>query len=646
MIAQELIDKEAAEFVVNGRNYYRQLRRDLGYEKQWVEAEDSYFNGTADYYKGLSKVRVPALNQAVERIVPKLDKVNFPPDGEFFEARPKNPQNQIMVEDAEKVTRLIKQQLIDTNVRGKLIPAYRSLAIYGTIFVKTYWCHEIKERYKRVGGQRVHVYDVTSDNPDFYVPSIWDIFIDPCDEDLSGDVIEREVTDFQLVKDKEQYTEDGKTFGIYRNTDKIKSFNYIDSDNDLKKSQEIRGVDRRLFAPHDKKVQLLHFCGRVPKYFLTKSESDKESGEYVENGLITVCEAGGEGSITLRISDNPFDHQEKYIFPGRYLAVPGRLYGIGMITPNISLEAELNTLRNQAMDCRTAMLRKKWLRDRGAEIPDHQLNDQANNIIDTQDMNGLRELPQQDFTAVTIAAEQNIKQDIEDATGASKLLSGTPSGSSLDRTAGGIATVVQGGLERFELVAVNFEEVLKRLSRHYWYLNQQFLPEGREIEIAGGQIVRVFPDQINIGDLDLNFVGLRGLGEKEYKINALNILIQNLTPYISLGLDPIPVLLRFFKLVGLGDLESEVDKRPDAQLENTPEGELQLLRLGRTVKIDLNDEHDGYIAVYQSILQEPEIPDNVRKNTVEALGQRLLAKKVLASNPEILNGVREELASY
>lgn len=645
MIPQVVIDKEAADFVVNARNYYRDLRKELGYERQWKEAEDSYFNGTADYYKGLSRVRVPALFQAVERVVPKMDKVNFPPDGNFFEARAKQKDNQIQEEDAEEVTALIRQQLIDSNIRMKLVPEYRSLCIYGTTFTKTFWNHKIKERFKRVDGQRVKVYETVIDNPDFYCPSIWDIYLDPSDENLDGDVIEREVTDFQIVKDNEMYEDGGNIYGVYRNIDQITSFNYIEQSPERDSSEEVRSIQRKKYAPHEKKVQLLHFQGRVPKYFLTRSEADKQSGDYVDNGLICVCESGDQ-AVTLRISDNPFDHQEKFYFATPYIKVPGRLYGIGLITPNISLEAELNTLRNQAMDCRTQMLRKKWLRDRGAEIPDAQLNDQANLIIDTQDMNGLRELPQQDFTSVTIAAEQNIKRDIEDST-VSKLLGGTPSGGSLDRTAAGVATVVQGGLERFELVATNFEESkLKNLIRHYWYLNQQFLPEGRDVEITGGQIVRVYPDEINIQDLDFNFVGIKGLGEKEYKVNAVNILLQNLTPYIPLGLDPLPVLFRFFKLVGMGDLEAEVDKRPQNQLEYSPEGEIQLLQMGQKVKIDLNDNHEAYIQAYQQLLQSPELPDNVRQNTTEAMGQRLLAMQVLKANPEIVAEVKQQINDF
>lgn len=640
LIPQDVIDQDAVALVLKTKGHFAQLRERMGYTKAWQSYEDSYFNGTNDYYNGQAKVRIPALHQAVERIVPKMDKVIFPPDGEFLALSAKDPNNQPEVESAEIASALIKQQFIDCHAREKLVSIYRSLCIYGTVFIKSYWNHTEKEVFKRdENGRRYRDFSTTYDNPDFYSPSIWDVFVDPKDENLDGSVVERTMVDYSdLIKLKER-TEDGEKKGIYKNIDQVKNlFFKREGDSEKEISNEKKMLEGHEYGPHENKVQLFEYWGEVPTYFFTKKWEDKESLETIDNALITIASSSDSASsdnnnnagVCLRISDNPFDHNEKPFLKARYIKTDGKLYGIGTMGVSISLEAELNTLRNQLMDMRTFMLKNKWLRDKSSEISDWQLQDLSNLVIDTSDMNGLQALRPPDFSGSALANEQAIKQDIYDATGATPLLSGTPSGSSLDRTAAGIATVVQGGLERFELVVTLFEEeVLKRLVEKFWQLSQQFLPEGQDIQVIGKQLVKVMPEEIEF-NFDYNFLGIREIGEKEFKINALNILLQNLSPFIPLGLDPIPVVLRFFRLVGLTDLAKEVDKRPESQLEYTPEGEVRLLMMGQKVKIDLNDNHDSYISAYIQLLRQPKLPDNVVANTKEALGQRIVAKKMLS----------------
>lgn len=646
-IDRQTIEEDAVTLVLSTKNHFARLREKAGYTDAWKLYEKSYFNGSGDYYEGKAKVSVPALHQAVERIVPKMDKVIFPPDGQFIALAAKDSDNDIEVQAADAATALILQQFKDIGARKKLSGVYRSLCIYGTVFLKTYWNHQEKDKFKRINGKRVRTSQTVFDNPDFYNVDIWDFYADPKDENLKGSCIEGIDLDWMDIWKNREHIEDGQEIGMFKNVDQVKGlFSKRTTDSDKQESEETKGLTDHEYGPHENKVRILEYWGDVPKYFFTGSFEDKENLEMVEDALIVIATSSDAGSskgeggsgICMRIDDNPFDHNEKPYLRGRYINIDGRLYGLGVMSVSICLEEELNTLRNQLMDMRTFMLKNKWLRERTAQINDWQLTDIANLIIDTDDVNGLKDLRPPDFSASALANESTIKQDIYDSTGATPLLSGSPTGGSLDRTASGIATVVQGGLERFELVITLFEEeVMKPLVEKFWQLDQQFLPEGRDIKITGKQFVKVVPEDIPY-NFDLNFLGLRELGEKEFKINALNILLQNLTPYIPLGLDPIPVVLKFFKLTGMGELEKEVDMRETTKLENTPQGEIQLLQLGRKVKIDLNDKHDEYIAAYIQLLRTPNLPDNVSMNTKEALGQRLIAKKMLNEVQSSLEG--------
>jgi hypothetical protein len=632
MITQAQIDLDAVSLVTSTKKHFKMLREKMKYESEWKNFESSYFNGTADFYDGVAKIRIPILHTCVERIVPKMDKVIFPPDGEFLATIADDPENDVLVDQAERAAAVIKDQFRNVKVRTKLIGAYRSLCIYGTVFLKHYWFRKTKKRYSRVKGERVPYEEIQFDDPDFYSPRIWDIYIDPRDENLEGALIEEQVVDYQeIYNERIRKDEDGEETGIYENVEEAKKLLHKrESDTDKRASDNITGLNEHEYGPHEKKVKLLEYWGPVPKYFFTKKEEDKENFLMCEDACIVVAVSDGDepAGVLLRCIENPFDHQSKPYLRGRYIKVDGRAYGLGVMSVNIPMEQELNTLRCQLMDLRTFLLKKKWLKDRSADISDAALKDLANQVIETNDVNGLVDIKMQDFSPTAGVQEAGIKNDLEESTGASKLLGGTPAHSNLERTASGIATVVSGGLERFELVVTQFEEeVLVPLAQAFWQLDQQFLPEGRDVYITGKQLIRVLPEEINFPRI--KFLGIRESGEKEFKINALNILIQNLAPYVQFGLDPIPVLLRFIKFLGLGDLIPEIDKRPESQLEYTPEGELILLRQGRKVKVDFNDPHDDYIAAYESLLQEKGIPDNVRANTVEALGQRHLAKQAI-----------------
>ena len=659
-IDKQEINESALNLVIATKDHFKKLRQNSGLTSELKAAEKSYNNGSDSFYKGKAKVRNPVLHQAVERIVPKIDKVNFPPDGEFLGIKPKDTNDDISEDDAKATESLIKQQFVDTNVRSKLIGVYRDLCIYGTVFLKTFWDKRTVQRFKKIDGKRERIFDVVYDNPDFYCPNIWDIYIDPKDENLEGWLIEKIPVKFTDLWDLRKQTneETKEEEGLYNKSALVElrdfSIKQDSDDKDKNESQELTGVGGHTYGPHEQKLFLWQAWGDIPKWYFTGSEKDREERTVVRNALIEIATTESGKGVVLRIVDNPFDHGEKPYLRGRYIRVNNKAYGLGVMSVNIPLEAKINTLVNQLIDMQTFNLKRKWIIDRSANINQSDLQDVNNQVIETDLMSGIKDIAPADFSASAQREIEQTKLDVQDSTGASKLLSGTPSGSSLDRTAAGVATVVSGGLEKFELVVTQFQEdVMKQLVRHYWMLDQQFLPNGRAVAITGKGIIKVDPSEIALDGFDLNFLGVRELGEKEFKVNALNILLQNLTPYIPLGLDPVPVVMRFFKLVGMGDLASEVDRRPETQLEETPEGEVQLLRFGRKVRIDFNDDHieflrayeeaflgeliqidpvanpSEYITEFKNRLRASDQPENVQRNILEAVGQRQKVMQII-----------------
>ena len=625
--------KEAAiNLVRTTKEHFKQLRYEMGIETDWKKAESVYYSRYRE-----NQFTTGTLFTHVERIVPKMDKAIFPPDGEWFEARPKDVNNELQQTEADRATRLLTRQSDEINLRSKLIPVYRSLGIYGTSFVKYFWNRQEKEVYKRIDGERVKDYEVTFDNPDFYSPSVWDVYIDPKDENLEGALVEELISDYSDLYAKRIHEDDeGDEIGIYDPKELVTlkdHFITINPDGDKEDSDIIKGVGEHRWSPNDQKVIVDHYWGPVPKWFLTRKNEDKETGEMIQNAYIVV---GGspKGSALLLLIDNPFDHQSKPFLKSTYIKCPGKAYGIGIINPtSIYLSDAYDVTILQGIKNRSFNLKTKWKVDRNANIHKDQLIDSDGAIIETDDMNGLEPIVAPDMTATIAAHAQILKNDLEQNTGALPFLAGIPAGRSLERTAEGVATLTAGGLERFELVITGFEQdVLIPLIVGFWKLNQQFLPEGRDIRETGTSIVRVIPEDIPFDDFNIIFVGIREIADKNFKVGALNIMMQS--PLIQLlvqtgQLNMKPAAFRLLKLLGQGDLINEMDISQENMMEQSPEGEAQLLMAGRKVKVDLDDNHEAYIQVYQQILSQAGLPDNVRQNTIEAMNKRTQAMDII-----------------
>lgn len=640
-ISQEIIDEAVGAFVLAAKNHFETQRKNAGYESVWRNAENSYFNRGDDFYGGLSRVRIPFLHNKVETIVPKIDKAIFPADGNWMESIPDNPDDDIQIAESKCAELMLKDQLRDIGIRTKYSGMTRSMCIYGTVWAKTKFEHILKLKYKRVNGERVKQWTSVLDSPDTYSPSIWDIYADIRDEDLNGLVIERIIKDYQELWDSREHEVNGKTVGVYRNVEQLREVkNNKNTDNStIQSSDATKGLALHEYGPHEHKLITYECWGPIPLWFLTASEKDRDEKLTVE-GFISIAVSGDKKSPTVLLcKDNPLDHQEKPYQRGRYIRVDGRLYGIGMMEPNVPMEAELNTLRNQLMDMRTFNLRPKWLLDSSARINHASLKDLAEQIIETSDINGLQALRPNDFSASALANESSIKSDLAETTGGSPITSGFAGGNSIERTSIGVTTLASSALDRFDLVVTNFlEEVVRIQLKQMWALNQQFLPEGRDVQITGKPMVRVLPQNISMPNI--NFVGVQGGVDKQFRINSANILIQNIAPFAQLGLNPVPIIIEQVKLLGWGKLIPQIDQRPNSEemLEQTPQGEAQLLMLGRKVKIDFDDNHEEFIRVYDQLLANKEIPGIVRQNIESAKGQRIVAMR-LKNNPDIMEAV-------
>lgn len=650
-ITDDLIERGATSLVMDRMKHFEDLRRTTGLYDRWDNNEKAWNNNMDDFYDGRSKVSVPEIHKAIERIVPKYIRALFPDDGNWLEATAKDIHDDISKEDAEVVTLLIKQQFHDAKARTKITSIARSCVIYGTVFAETTYDKRVKKRRRTVAGEKIVKEVTVFDGPDFNELPIRDVFVDPKDENLEDDVIIRKIVNYQDLWDLRKDEDDPESQGIYP-TEQVKKLRQIrflqERESEKRQEEDNKGLGGHRYGPNDHKIELLTFYGNVPEWMLTEDTEDFENGTIVRDALIEVA-AIGDKAVLLRIDYNPNDHQEKPLVKASYIKVSGSIYGLGAADVNIPLQKELNTLRNQLMDMRTFTLRRKTLVDRNANVSEQQLKDLNKLIIFTDDINGVRDYVPVDFSGSAVPQGIQIQGDIQEGTGVVPLLGGTPQGNSIERTAEGVNTIVSGALERFELVIREFEEnFMQELVKKFWQYNQQFLPDGKDVAIIGDEIIRVMPSKIPVEGLTLNFRGVSEFIKKAFMINTGNILIQNIIPFAEFGIDPTPILFKQVKLMGWSEIIPEIDKRPQAQLEQSPEGEVQLLRSGLPVRVDFDDDHIAFLRAYESILEQPILIDpevdlqayvgefqtrirsakvgtNIKTNLIRAIGNRVKA---------------------
>lgn len=644
------VEEKARSLVEDRLAHFQKLRDNSPHPENWEDNENAWHNKTNDYYQGRSKVSVPEIHKAIEKVVAKVVKAIFPSDGNWLATKPamSEDEDDILAEEAKKVTKLLKKQFMHAGGKRKVSKLARSWATFGTAFVNVFYDYKEAVRRTRINGEPVDRVVVTKDGPDFEILSIRDVYLDPTDSELEGDVIVRRLVDYQTLWDLRQ---DGDE-GIYPMDalEKVRK-NYFEREERYEKQTEEDQANNPTheYGENDRKIELLTFWGNVPSWLITESVEDYNNDLIERNALIEVAKTS-KGCVLLRVDYNPFYHLQKPIVKIPCIEVPNSAYGMSIGQVSLSLQRELNTLRNQLMDMRTFNLKRKTLVEEDSGVTESQLQDMENLIIECKDINGIRDFQPADFSGSAVPQGQQIQSDIQEGTGVTPLLGGTAGGNSLERTAEGVNTVVSGAMEKFEMLIDLFvDNGLMEILTQFWQLNQQFLSKEREKQLLGTKnTLRVELDSILAENMDFDFKGVKEFIKKGHMVSVGNILIQNIAGFVEQGLDPVPIVLKQVELMGWGDIIEKIDRRPQSQLEQTPEGEVQLLRQGLPVRIHLDDNHADFLRAYETILEvtiqydpntDPEeyaksfigaissssISGNVRKHLQDAILQRVRA---------------------
>lgn len=260
--------------------------------------------------------------------------------------------------------------------------------------------------------------------PNIYTIDVFDFDIHPLEESIDtayGVGHNRdEVTIGEL--DEETY------FNLDKITSEIKNTNGIDNSDKTSKENEITNNGEKKINPNS--FQLYEYYG---KFSLSGKPEDEK--EYiissVNRELVVRFE---EMELTDAIGDpvRPFVAMHDQPVPGEY-------YAIGEAEPIMSLQDEINNLRNTRGDYNNSILYPEWLVRKGSGINPFQLVHRPNNIIMADNLADIQPLQKSAVPQSGYQEEEIINRDIQDVSattnyaqpGATSAFTDTVSGASM-----------------------------------------------------------------------------------------------------------------------------------------------------------------------------------------------------------------------
>lgn len=417
---------------VNFNEYYRIYRGIIDSRKQ-------NYNGRANLF-------VPYVFSVIEDTFPRM--ISNKPKLQIL------PREQNDIENAKVLEQLLDYQWYALNMRRVMKDWVKQMLLYGTGVVKTAW------EFEPITG---------IDQPSVKVVDLLNFFVDSNAFSIQDAqfVVHRTWKDLEELKKNENYQ-------LPRD---LKGAAMIYSDYETQRDAITNKTKEN--DSTQKKIEILEYWGL---YDLDGDGNDEEC-------LITIANKNN----IIRAELNPFEHQKKPFIEVKDISIPNEFWGIGEIEPLVSLQYELNDIRNQRMDNVTQILRNQPILSRQAGVEPYEVEQWMNgNILR---VNGHPEAAvgfsrPPDVTASSYNEETLVKGDIQNVTGIGGF-GATVAGRNVrtlqQDTATGAMLQQEEANFRFRSKLDNLEWALTELGQQLVQLNQQFWDQEKVIRIIGEQ---------------------------------------------------------------------------------------------------------------------------------------------------------------
>lgn len=503
--------------------------RDSGYKDLWVKCYKMYRNyvdpiidpKTKQVDTSRSNISVPYALVQIETIIPRLVETLFA-SRPYVAVKGREPNDKTNAEITETLLDWQMNERFD--IKDIFATGLKILGIYGTTVAYTGWKLKehtiIRKELSAVmvddgqgnmvplaqDGQPVMDFQATKttekeyDDPEVKFLDLGLFYVDPHAEDIEdarycGHVEYKTKEELQKLVDLD--------IGYQINWEDV------EKDNKDNEARNYRMSSVGLPTTNDAKNNELAGLYEVIHYW----EDDKH---------VVIL---NQSYIALE-SENPFWHKKKPYVKDVYIEVPHEFYGMGILEVIMHLQEELNTERNMRIDYRAMSLRRMFKAKKGAGINPNDLVWRQGGVIWLDDFDAVEDFKIDNNIGDSFDQEAQIKQDMQDATGAQDVVMGT---SNANETATTTMTKDNNASIRFKFTISSIEKkLLIGIARFMIQLDQQFLDGQKVFRVTGengDQWHKVGPEDIQ-GKFDLIPMGssVEPLANKEaYKQRMIQL---------------------------------------------------------------------------------------------------------------------------
>ncbi len=457
-------------------------------EEKWKEYYKLYRSYLEDKRENKANLFVPYMFSTIESVVPRLTDTIFR-QKPYLRPMPRTLEDK---PHAEALEALLDYQIDLMKFKAICTSWFKEATIYGTGIAKIGW----KTKYQTVVDKRLvpinnfmdifragdsGIYEtyeheiIAYDGPFIECVDIFDYYVDPYCEDHRDArwAVHKTLKDIDYLKDMQEK-------GIYENVDEVED---AGKRVDHSATKRLMGIQQATQPGPD--------------------EGMNEISEYWEKDrVITVA----NDIVVLRDAPNPYHHKRLPFVKVVNTQVPKEFWGIGEVEPSESLQNELNTLRNQAIDNLSLAINNMFLVSEQAGIDADDLTFRPNGIIWTNkpDVNeALMQIGPSRVSPSSFNMEEVIKKDIQETSGVVQYVKGMEPGR--QATATEITSLQREANYRFIQKIRNMIDGLEEVGEMMVALNQQFIEEPQAIRIAGEkgfEFKTIAPDEI-MGQFDI-----------------------------------------------------------------------------------------------------------------------------------------------
>ena len=282
--------------------------------------------------------------------------------------------------------------------------------------------------------------------------------------------------------------------------------------------------------------------------------------------------------------DNVYAHGMRPFVVGRYLAQPGRFYGLSFPQVVRGLQDEIDTIHNWRVDAGTVQNTPAYFfRSSSTHAPGGPPITPGQGIP-MDDPSSAKPIQWSGSPVFGMNEEANLYQMFERLTGITDLALGRqPNRVGATRTATGVASLLSEAGLRFKTAMLAFQRFWAEVATHVLMLDQQYIPRGLEFRVTGRhpEIIKVNDRSTISGRYDLRLSASTETLNRQVMREDASIKLQAAMNPVALQLGLIGqkglyrLLRAYFRAYGETDPDMILEP-PKMMVTSTPEQELAM----------------------------------------------------------------------